>query len=103
MSRTRRAKSTKSTPSTKATGARVPVKLLYFAALRERTGRGSQAAKLPARTTVAAILAQVAAHFPAAAGLIPSCRVAVNGEFADGTVQLKSGDEVAILPPVAGG
>lgn len=35
--------------------------------------------------------------------LLPTCRVWVNGEPADGRVALTAADEVAVLPPVSGG
>ena len=33
----------------------------------------------------------------------PRCAIAVNGQYAEGEVQLAEGDEVAVLPPMSGG
>ncbi|MGH7144315.1 MAG: molybdopterin converting factor subunit 1 [Planctomycetota bacterium] len=79
------------------------VRLLFFASLRERIGQAQVTQPLPAAATAALIFAAVAERFPAAADLLPSCRVAVNGEFAPAKFSLRKGDEVAVLPPVAGG
>lgn len=83
--------------------ATVAVKLLFFAGLRDRLQRSGETTALPAKIGSNDILTMVSKKYPAVAELLPSCRVAVNGEFIEGRVRLKSGDEVAILPPVAGG
>jgi molybdopterin synthase catalytic subunit len=75
---------------------RVTVRL--FAQLRERAGRREVELELPdgavVRDAIAA-LDDVAAGLPVV--------MAVNREYADETVELSPGDELALIPPVSGG
>ena len=57
---------------------------------------------LPADITAAGLAAALQAAAPAGVAL-PPLRVAVNQEFVDGRLDLRDGDEVAVIPPVAGG
>jgi len=72
----------------------------YFAILRERAGcdRETLATTL---NTPADLFAELQARykFPA----MTSIKVAINDEFADFQSQLKDGDRVVFIPPVAGG
>jgi molybdopterin synthase sulfur carrier subunit len=82
-------------------GATVKVRLQYFASLRERRGLSREEI-----TTAAATPAGLYAELSARHGFaLPAerVRVAVNGEFSELTHPLKDGDEVAFIPPVAGG
>ncbi len=84
----------------------VPVRLLYFAWLRERLGTAEEEVTLPAGVdTVGALLAWQRARGPAAAEAFASAtvRCAVNQEFANDSTPIASGDEVAFFPPVTGG
>jgi molybdopterin converting factor subunit 1 len=77
------------------------VHVQYFAALRERAGRGAETLE-----TSAATPAELYADLAARRGLgLPRelLRVAVNDEFADWTRPLEDGDQVVFIPPVAGG
>ena len=75
---------------------RVTIRL--FAQLRERAGRSSLEVDLPegarVRDAIAAV-GDVAAGLPVV--------MAVNREYADEAAQLRSGDELALIPPVSGG
>jgi molybdopterin synthase sulfur carrier subunit len=84
-----------------------PVKILYFAWLRERLGRGGEDLPLPdGVSTVSGLIAWLqardATHQAAFAnpGLV---RAAVNQVFARGDTPVRAGDEVAFFPPVTGG
>ncbi len=84
-----------------------PLRLLYFAWLRERLGAAEESVTLPdGVTTVGELLAwqcrRGAAH---AAVFVANTRVrcAVNHEFATQGTRLAAGDEVAFFPPVTGG
>ena len=79
------------------------ISVLYFAVFRERLGRSDEALELPAAATVADALAALAARHPPIAQLRGKFRVAVNQDFADDTRALSDGDELALIPPVAGG
>lgn len=78
------------------------VRLLLFASYAEALGRAEQALDLPAGSTVADILARLRQD-PAANRLPPSPLVAVNQKYAKPDTVLHDGDEVALVPPVAGG
>lgn len=70
----------------------------YFASLRETLGRGQDSLPLTADTTVGAVWAQVSGGRAATHVL-----AAVNAEYADFSVTVSPGDEVAFFPPVTGG
>lgn len=81
---------------------RVTVRL--FGRLHEVAG-GIRAfeCEVPDPATVAAAWRAVTDRFPAAAAHAGSVSAAVNAEFAKMTTAVGEGDEVAFLPPVAGG
>jgi molybdopterin synthase catalytic subunit len=81
----------------------VQISVIYFAVFRERLGRDAEELELPTGATVADALAALAARHPAIAQLRGKFRVAVNQEFADDTYALSARDELALIPPVAGG
>lgn len=86
-----------------AASRRVAVKVLYFAVLRELAGCAGEALRLPARLSERDLRAVLQKNHPRLSAHLPSCRLAVNGEFVSGRLVLKAGDELAVLPPVAGG
>ena len=79
------------------------VQLLYFAVVRERLGREEEHISLPSGTTVSLLLHHLADRHPALAILLPKLSVAVNRTVVAHSTALHEGDEVALLPPVAGG
>jgi molybdopterin synthase sulfur carrier subunit len=83
------------------------VKLLYFAWLRTRIGRGEEEIEVPAEVaTVADLLAWLAGlggGYAEALARPELVRVAVNQEFAGPGTPVAPGDEVALFPPVTGG
>jgi molybdopterin converting factor subunit 1 len=79
------------------------IKVLYFAAFREAAGRDEQTAELPARASVADLWRTLAAEVPLFTRFSAMPPAAVNREYVDGSTALQEGDEVAFLPPVAGG
>ncbi len=87
--------------------ADAPLRILYFAWLRERAGRAEEALPLPdGVATTAELVAHLRARDPAGAatfahpGLV---RCAVNQELATPATPIAPGDEVAFFPPVTGG
>ena len=74
------------------------VTIKLFAGLRERAGADAVALTLPDGARVADALARLG-------GLTDGVPVvmAVNQEFADESVVLRAGDELALIPPVSGG
>lgn len=77
------------------------VTVLLFASYAESLGTGSMTLELPEGSRVDDALLQVQAR--AIGALPPRPLVAVNQSYARGSDLLRSGDEVAIIPPVAGG
>jgi molybdopterin synthase sulfur carrier subunit len=84
-----------------------PLKILYFAWLRERLGRGDEDIPLPEGvSTVGGLITWLQARDDAhrAAFANPGVvRAAVNQVFARSDTVLRAGDEVAFFPPVTGG
>lgn len=83
------------------------VKVLYFAAARERVGTDAEALEVSSGAgggvTVGDVLDAVSRAHPSFAHLRPHVRVAVNQEFSHPEDPVPDGSEVAIIPPVAGG
>lgn len=80
------------------------IKLLYFAALKERVGRESDDVELPPDVSRVADLERFLPAFrPSLAGALHAVRIAVGDEFATPERELREGDVVALLPPVSGG
>ena len=75
----------------------------YFAHLRERLRRESDSIELADGSTVGDLLLLLGEREPLVAASRRSLQVAVNMEFMPVKTQLKDGDEVALIPPVAGG
>lgn len=79
------------------------VRVLYFAVFRERVRKDDEEIDLPAGTTVSGALDALCAQHEPIARLRGRFRVAVNQEFAQDSHVLGDGDELALIPPVAGG
>lgn len=84
-----------------------PLRLLYFAWLRERIGTAEEEVAPPQGTaTVAALVAWLRTRGPgyeAAFGTAAPVRCAINQDFAQPDSAIAPGDEVAFFPPVTGG
>jgi molybdopterin converting factor subunit 1 len=78
------------------------VTVLLFASYADALGTSRLELELPAGATVADVLADMSRR-PGARQLPPSPLVAVNQRYATPSSRVSSGDEVAIIPPVAGG
>jgi len=81
----------------------VRITVLYFAVFRERLRRDHDVLELPAGATVTDALDVLAAREPAIAQLRGKFRCAVNQDFTGDAHVLADGDELALIPPVAGG
>ena len=78
------------------------VRLRLFASYAEAFGRDEMSIELPAGATAADVLADVRGR-PGAERLPPRPMIAVNQRYARPDTALADGDEVALIPPVAGG
>ena len=81
----------------------INLRVLCFAAAREVVGEGELIWTIAAGATVATLRGAIFGRYPALAGHARSLRFAVNGEYAKDDRVLEEGDEVAVIPPVAGG
>ena len=79
------------------------IHVLYFAVFRERLGQDDEMVELGDGTTVGAAVDALAVRHPAIASLRGRFRCAVNQEFTEDAHVLVDGDELALIPPVAGG
>src|SRR6185312_11049094 len=79
------------------------VEVLYFAMLRERIRLDQETVELPAGARVADARTAIAARHPSVAAFLGQVTIAVNRAVAEETRALREGDELAFLPPVAGG
>jgi molybdopterin converting factor subunit 1 len=79
------------------------VRVLFFGVLKDLAGRSSEVAELPEGAVVRDLLSHYFSEIPPMREALASIAVAVNQEYAGPGTQLKSDDEVALLPPVSGG
>lgn len=79
------------------------VKVLAFAGARDVLGAAEIDLDLASAATVAQLLDRLCVRFPALAPHRASLRVAVNKRYARDDDRVSPGDEIAIIPPVAGG
>ena len=78
------------------------VTVLLFASYADALGASSLSLELPSNATVADVLANLRER-PGSERLPPAPLVAVNQRYADAGSVVREGDEVAVIPPVAGG
>ena len=80
----------------------IAVRARFFARLRELAGAETEALQLQPGSTLRDVYEGLRVKHPA---LPPreSIRAAVNQVFADWSVKVADGDEVAFIPPVSGG
>jgi molybdopterin converting factor subunit 1 len=81
----------------------VIVRTLFFAQYRDFTGADELVVELPAGARVRDLVATVRSRAGGCARLPEQPVVAVNMEYAPLATELSDGDEVAFIPPVAGG
>ena len=79
------------------------VTVLLFAAHRELVGVPETVVSLPDRANVRTLLVELRGRGGSWTNLPLQGAVAVNRKYGDGETVLADGDEVALIPPVAGG
>lgn len=79
------------------------LRVRLFGALAERAGAREVELDLPREATVAEVLKELRRQAPQAVAIVDRCQVAVNLEVAPSDLPVRADDEVAVLPPVAGG
>jgi molybdopterin converting factor small subunit len=79
------------------------VRILYFASFRDAAGKAAEERELPEGTRVIDLWETLAREIPALSRYQKMPVAAVNRLSTVGYQALEDGDEVAYLPPVAGG
>ena len=79
------------------------VRVLFFARYAELVGRSSATIDVPARSTVADVVHVVRRDLAGAAALPAQPLAALNAAHTRLDAPVAEGDEVALLPPIAGG
>lgn len=89
-------------PARSTTQTAIRVRSLFFASYRDLLGVEELELVLPPRSTVRSLIETVRSR-PGGHALPEAMVVAVNQEYAKTDTLLTDGDEVAFIPPVAGG
>ena len=79
------------------------IQVLYFAFFRERLGMSEQWLELPDGSQVAHAIHMLSDQHECVAAMRGRFRAAVNQEMVQNEAPLQDGDELALIPPVAGG
>ena len=79
------------------------VRTLFFASYRDIAGSDELEVELPGGSSVADLVRQLRAGGDRWRALPPTPAIAVNMDYAPISTALRDGDEVAFIPPVAGG
>jgi sulfur-carrier protein len=97
-------------PPTTGYNSRVPqasqtirVKVLFFGRLRELIGHAEDSMGFVDSTTIEQLFAAYSSRHPELAKYRSSVVASRNQEFAAWDTPLRTGDEIAFLPPVSGG
>jgi molybdopterin synthase catalytic subunit len=77
--------------------------VLYFAGARDAAGTPREVLSFSTPVTAGGLLDAVVAAHPALGEIKASLRVSVNRDAVSSGKLVKDGDEVGVLPPVAGG
>jgi len=79
------------------------VRLLFFAVLREIAGRSEEVVELPEGSRAGDVWQRLRDEHAALRDYIQPPMIAVNESYAGVDELLRDGDELAFIPPVAGG
>ena len=79
------------------------VRVLFFGAARDAAGQGEATLSLQSPTNAISAFEQIVAAFPELRRFGQSLLFAINEEYAAADREVRTGDELAIFPPVSGG
>jgi molybdopterin synthase catalytic subunit len=82
---------------------RLKVKVLYFASSREIASASAEGIDLPNGSNLGDLARDMFKRHPGLKKLEKSIKFSINFDVAESDAALKDGDEVGVLPPVAGG
>jgi molybdopterin converting factor subunit 1 len=81
----------------------VNVRVLYFAGARDLASSSRETLTVPEGTTVGRLAGEILRLHPALRKMRNSVKFSVNFDVVGADALLSDGDEVGVLPPVAGG
>ena len=84
-------------------GVSIRIRVLYFGQARDAAGTSAEELSVPASSSVKTLVEAATRAHVGLGALSGGMRFAVNEELATGEDRLTDGDDVAFLPPVAGG
>ncbi len=79
------------------------IRLLFFAVLRDIAGRSEDVLELPDGTKAGDVWQRLRDEHAALRDYIQPPMIAINESYAGADAPLHDGDELAFIPPVAGG
>lgn len=79
------------------------LKVLLFAAARQRVGAGSVELEIALPTKVAIVSSALVQRYPDLQGLVATSRWAIDQTFVDPDASIHGNEEIALIPPVSGG
>lgn len=79
------------------------IRLLYFAVLRDITGKSEEVVEMPNGTRAQELWNRLRDKHDALGGYEKPPMTAINESYVSADQLLRDGDEVAFIPPVAGG
>ena len=82
---------------------RMKVRLLFFAVLRDIAGTDARELSLADGTTAGDVWESLRTSYPKLMGYEQPPMIAINESYAAPDAALREGDELAFIPPVAGG
>ena len=79
------------------------VRVRYLGMLKELAGREAELVELPDSATLGELYSTLQQQIPQLGQFRQAIALAVNYEYSDSATPLRTGDEVALIPPVSGG
>ena len=79
------------------------MKVLLFAAARQRVGAGFVDVEIALPATVAQLRSALIESHPTLEGLVATSRWAIDQTFVDENATIQGNEEIALIPPVSGG
>jgi molybdopterin converting factor subunit 1 len=79
------------------------VSVRFFASAREAAGRETATLELPSGATLSLLRTALGEQYPQMEAVLARSRLAVNRAYVDDSHALSEGDQVVVVPPVAGG
>jgi molybdopterin converting factor subunit 1 len=79
------------------------ITVLFFGQLKDFVGRSTDELELAPGSTMGTVFAHYASEYPRLRDMAASIAMARNHEFADQSMEVADGDEIALMPPVSGG